>query len=177
MNLIDTITPYNKKGELNVIIDIPAGSMNKYEYDHEYGCVVLDRVLSIPMAYPCEYGSIPQTLAQDGDPVDVVVYATFPTVPGCLMKVRPIGLLNTEDEAGIDPKIICVPSDKTDPRWKHIQKPEDIGAHRLAELKVFFKENKKLEPEKYDKIKIGEIEGVEAAKAIIEDGIKRYNEQ
>jgi len=174
MNLVNDLTPYNKKGELQVVIDLPAGSFNKYEYDHDIGAIVLDRVLSVPMAYPFEYGFVPQTLAEDDDPVDVVVYTSYPTVPGCIMKVRAIGVLHTEDEAGIDPKIICVPSDKTDPRWKHIQKPEDLGEHRLAEIKIFFKEYKRLEPEKYDKIKIGEIEGLEVAEAIIKKGMEAF---
>lgn len=173
-NLVNDVTPYNKKGELQAIIDLPSGSQNKYEYDHDLGCVVLDRVLPVAMAYPCEYGFIPQTLADDGDPVDVLVYATFPTIPGCIMKVRPIGYLETEDEAGIDPKIICVPSDKTDPRWSHIKDVADLGEHRMKELKMFFKEYKKLEPEKYEKIKIGKVGTKAEAEAIIEEGIKNF---
>ena len=173
-NLVNTVAPYNKKGELQIIIDLPAGSQNKYEYDHDLGCVVLDRVLPVPMAYPCEYGFVPQTLADDGDPVDVLVYASFPTMPGCVMKVRPIGYLETEDEAGVDPKIICVPSEKTDPRWNHIQSVDDLGEHRKKELTMFFKEYKKLEPEKYDMIKIGKFGSKEEAEAIIEKGIKDF---
>ncbi|MBT4936858.1 inorganic diphosphatase [Candidatus Peregrinibacteria bacterium] len=174
MNLVTSIAPYNSKGDLQIIVDVPRGCSNKYEYDHDLGTVILDRVLSVPMQYPFEYGFVPQTLAEDGDPVDVCVYTTYPTVPACLLKVRPIGVLYTEDEAGIDPKIICVPSDKTDPRWREIKSVDDLGEHRVKELKLFFREYKKLEPEKYEKIKIGDIGSVKDAKEIIEKAVEAF---
>jgi inorganic pyrophosphatase len=174
MNLVDTIPSYSKKNELHIIVDVPRGQSNKYEYDHEYGCITLDRVLSVPMAYPFEYGFVPQTLAEDGDPVDVCVFTTYPTVPGCLLKVRPIGVLETKDEAGIDPKIICVPSEKTDPRFSEVQSISDLPHHVQQELKLFFKEYKKLEPKKYEQIVIGEFLSKEKAEIIIKEAMKRY---
>ncbi|PCI24860.1 inorganic pyrophosphatase [Candidatus Peregrinibacteria bacterium] len=173
-SLIHVLSAYNNKQELQVIIDIPTGSSNKYEYDHEFDCIRLDRVLSVPMAYPFEYGSVPQTLAEDDDPIDVVVYTTHPTVPGCVMNVRPIGVLYTEDEAGIDPKIICVPTKKIDPRFAEIEKYQDLGQHRLDEMRMFFKEYKHLEKEKYDKIVIGSFDSKERAEELIQEAMKRY---
>lgn len=177
MSIMQSLSPYSSKGDLHVIIDIPRGSSNKYEYDDELGVVVLDRVLSVPMHYPFEYGAVPQTLALDGDPLDVLVLATHPTVPGCLMKVRPIGVLDTADEEGIDPKVICVPSTKTDPRYAHIATLQDVSPHVLEEIKIFFKEYKKLEKEKYDAITIGEYHDEASARALIEECHQRFNQQ
>ena len=174
MNLVNDIPPYNSKGDLQIIVDVPTGCSNKYEYDHEQGTIILDRVLSVPMQYPFEYGFVPQTLAEDADPVDVCVYTSYPTIPGCLLSVRVIGVLHTEDEAGIDPKIICVPSHKTDPRWDNIQSVNDLGEHRIKELKLFFREYKKLEPTKYEQIIIGDIGSAEEAQTIIKKAIKAF---
>ena len=96
-----------KKSYFNVVIDVPRGSNNKYEYDHHLGCFRLDRVIHSSMYYPVDYGFIPQTLSEDGDPCDVHLLTTNPTFTGCLIKARPIGILYTSDNAGDDPKIIA----------------------------------------------------------------------
>ena len=99
-----------KKGYFNVVIDVPRGSNNKYEYDHHLGCFRLDRVIHNNMYYPVDYGFIPQTLSEDGDSCDVCLLTTNPTFTGCLIKTRPIGILYTSDNAGDDPKIIAAPT-------------------------------------------------------------------
>ena len=147
--MVNDIATYADKeaGILNVVIDIPAGSNNKYEYDHEMGCFVLDRVVHHSMFYPFNYGFLPQTLSKDGDPCDVCLYTTNPLFTGCVVKARPIGILYTSDDAGEDPKIIAVPVSKVDPRFDEIQTIDDLGAHKKKELEILFKEIKKLEAE------------------------------
>ena len=118
MHLVNDIPTFvdEKKGYFNVVIDVPRGSNNKYEYDHHLGCFRLDRVIHSSMYYPVDYGFIPQTLSEDGDPCDVCLLTTNPTFTGCLIKARPIGILYTSDNAGDDPKIIAVPTWDVDPR-------------------------------------------------------------
>ncbi|HUG50840.1 MAG TPA: inorganic diphosphatase, partial [Terrimesophilobacter sp.] len=108
----------------DVVIEIPRGSRNKYEVDHETGRVYLDRVLFTSFVYPADYGYVENTLGLDGDPVDVLVLLEFPLFPGVGVSVRPVGVFNMRDEAGIDSKIIAVPA--KDPRWSHIQDIEDV---------------------------------------------------
>lgn len=179
MNMVNDIVTYADKeaGILNVVIDIPAGSNNKYEYDHEMGCFVLDRVVHHSMFYPFNYGFLPQTLSKDGDPCDVCLYTTNPLFTGCVVKARPIGILYTSDDAGEDPKIIAVPVSKVDPRFDEIQTIDDLGAHKKKELEILFKEIKKLEVKKYDKIVIGGFGDLDAVKEELETSIARYNEE
>lgn len=162
----------NPPEEINVIIDIPKGCSNKYEYKEEKGYFELDRVLYSPIFFPFEYGFIPQTSSEDGDGLDVVLLLTYPTFSGCLIKARPIGVLLMEDEAGIDHKIIAVPQEKIDPRFKEIQDIKDLSEHLKKEIQVFFEDMKKLEPGKFVKIK--GWEKADKAKEIIEKAIKRY---
>ncbi|PIR47143.1 MAG: inorganic pyrophosphatase [Candidatus Vogelbacteria bacterium CG10_big_fil_rev_8_21_14_0_10_45_14] len=158
MNLYKDIAPWSneEKGEINMVVDVPRGGSNKYEYNEEKGYYSLNRVLFHQMFYPFDYGFIPQTHFDDGDAMDVMLLTTFPTFPGCVIRARVVGSLETKDEAGGDLKVLAVPIAKIDPRWNEIEKPEDVPAHVRSELELHFKEIKKLEKEKYDKVVIGD---------------------
>lgn len=131
---------------VDAFIEIPTGSQNKYEYDKEKGRFILDRVLYSPMHYPTEYGYLENTLALDGDPLDILVLTTFPTFPGCVIKSRVIGVLIMSDDKGEDEKLLGVPAD--DPRWNEVKSLEDVPAHRLKEIAHFFQVYKDLENKK-----------------------------
>lgn len=128
---------------VDAFIEIPTGSQNKYEYDEEAGVFRLDRVLYSPMHYPTEYGFLEKTLAEDGDPLDILVYSTFPTFPGCVIQSRVIGVLIMADDKGQDEKLLAVPVD--DPRFAGVNRLEDIPAHVLKEIEHFFRVYKDLE--------------------------------
>ena len=128
---------------IEVTVEIPSGSRNKYEYDHRRDRFVLDRVLYSSVHYPCDYGFIEGSLAEDGDPLDVLVVIAEPTVPGCVVRARPIGVLDMADEKGHDYKILAVAHD--DPRWDQASELEDVSPHRLREIENFFETYKKLE--------------------------------
>jgi inorganic pyrophosphatase len=132
-----------KPGVINVLIEIPGGSKNKYEYDKELGAFALDRVLYSSVKYPYDYGFIPNTLADDGDPLDGMVLIDEPTFPGCIIAARPIGFLEMIDGGDRDEKILAVP-DK-DPRYAHVKSLKDIAPHRLEEIAEFFRSYKNLE--------------------------------
>jgi inorganic pyrophosphatase len=173
-NLFKDIPPgENPPEKINVVIDIPKGQNNKFEYKEE-GYFSLDRVLFSPFFFPFEYGFIPQTASEDGDSLDVILLTTYPTFPGCVIKARPIGVLLMKDEAGTDNKIVAVPVEKVDPNFKEIKKIEDVGEHLKKEIKVFFEDYKKLEKEKYKHVKVEGFAGLEEAKKIIEKGVKNY---
>ncbi|ATW23446.1 inorganic diphosphatase [Candidatus Formimonas warabiya] len=131
------------EGTVKAFIEIPKGSNNKYEYDKEKGEFVLDRVLYSPLHYPGDYGFIPETLADDGDPVDVLVLVTNPTFPGCTMRVKPIGALLMADDKGEDIKVLCVPV--ADPRMSQFTDLDALPAHTLKEVEYFFSIYKDLE--------------------------------
>ena len=133
--------------EYYVVIEIPKGSLNKYEVDHETGRVYLDRVLFTSFVYPTDYGFFENTLGDDGDPLDVLVLLEYPVFPGVGVKVRPVGVLNMSDEAGGDAKIIAV--QYKDPRWQHIQDVDDIPEQTRKEIEHFFARYKDLEPGKF----------------------------
>ena len=133
--------------EFDVLVEIPKGSRNKYEVDHETGRLRLDRYLFTPMAYPADYGYIEGTLGQDGVPLDALVILHEPTFPGCLIKCRPIGMFNMTDEAGGDDKVLCVVAG--DPRWDHLQDINDVERFDLEEIQHFFERYKDLEPGKH----------------------------
>ncbi len=174
-NLFKDISPgENSLDQINVVVDIPKGSRNKYEYKEDEGYFKLDRTLYSSMFFPFEYGFIPQTISEDGDSLDVVLLTTFPTFSGCVIQARPIGVLFMKDEAGTDNKIVAVPSKKVDPRFDEIQKIEDIGEHLKKEIELFFADYKKLEKEKYKLVKIKGWDGADKAKEIIKKAIKRY---
>ena len=132
-----------KPGLINVLIEIPAGSKNKYEFDKDLQAFALDRVLYSSVQYPYDYGFVPNTLADDGDPLDGMVLMDQPTFPGCVIAARPIGMLEMIDGGDRDEKILCVP-DK-DPRYAQVKSLDDIAQHRLAEIEEFFKTYKNLE--------------------------------
>lgn len=132
-----------KPGVINVLIEIPGGSKNKYEFDKDLNAFALDRVLYSSVKYPYDYGFIPNTLADDGDPLDGMVLMDEPTFPGCVIPARPIGYLEMIDGGDRDEKILCVP-DK-DPRYAHVKSLEDIASHRLDEIAEFFRSYKNLE--------------------------------
>jgi inorganic pyrophosphatase len=134
----------------DVVIEIPRGSRNKYEVDHETGRVYLDRVLFTPFVYPTDYGFFENTLGGDGDPLDALVLLEYPLFPGVGVKVRPVAMLVMEDDGGVDEKVLCV-QDK-DPRWQHIQDLKDVPKQTLDEIEHFFTRYKDLEPGKWVKI-------------------------
>ncbi len=139
-----TLIPAQPKfGIINVLIEIPAGSKNKYEFDKDMNAMALDRVLSSSVQYPYDYGFIPNTLGNDGDPLDGMVIMDQPTFPGCIIACRPIGMLEMIDGGDRDEKILCVP-DK-DPRYANVTSLKDIAQHRLDEIAEFFKTYKNLE--------------------------------
>lgn len=132
-----------KPGIVNVLIEIPGGSKNKYEFDKELNAFALDRVLYSSVKYPYDYGFVPNTLADDGDPLDGMVLMDEPTFPGCIIAARPIGFLEMIDGGDRDEKMLCVP-DK-DPRYAHVKSLKDIAPHRLEEIAEFFRSYKNLE--------------------------------
>lgn len=128
---------------IEVVVEIPSGSRNKYEYDHARHRFVLDRVLYSSVHYPCDYGFIEGSMADDGDPLDVLVLIAEPTFPGCVVRARPIGVLDMADEKGHDFKVLAVAHD--DPRWEAVFALEDLSQHRLREIENFFRTYKTLE--------------------------------
>ena len=131
---------------VDVMIEIPKGSRNKYEYDQKKRVIKLDRMLFSAVHYPSDYGFIPETLGEDDDPLDALVLVSEPTFPGCLIEAKPIGLFKMWDEKGSDEKILCVPVG--DPHWNHIEKLEDLPPHLMKEIEHFFAVYKELEEKK-----------------------------
>ncbi len=158
--------------EVNLIIEIPMGSQNKYEIDKDTGLIKLDRVLFSPFHYPGDYGFIPQTLGQDGDPLDGLVLVNFPTYPLTLMAVRPLGVLRMVDNGDNDEKILCVPVN--DVRHDGDKSLDDIPKAIQNEISHFFETYKQLEGKK---VEINGWGGLEEAKKIIQEGIARYGEK
>jgi inorganic pyrophosphatase len=131
---------------LRCLVEIPKGSRNKYEYDHEHHVIKLDRFLFSSMVYPTDYGFIPDTLALDGDPLDAMVCVSEPTFPGCMIEVKPIALFRMEDDKGIDDKVLCVPLN--DPSWNTLEELDDISSQLRDEIAHFFSVYKDLEQKK-----------------------------
>lgn len=153
MNINKLSTGNNPPEEVNVLVEIPQGSSVKYELDKESGIIMVDRFNFTAMSYPFNYGFIPGTHAEDGDPTDVLVISSQPVNPGCLISVRPIGMLEMEDEAGIDTKIIAVPTAKIDPVYAKVNDIIDIDESTKNKIKHFFDHYKELEPGKWVKTK------------------------
>ena len=130
-------------GAFSCIIEIPKGSRNKYEWDHDREVIVLDRFLFSSVVYPTDYGFIPETLSQDGDPLDVMCCVSEATFPGCMIDVKPIALFRMEDDQGIDDKVLCVPL--SDPGWNGMERLEDIPSQLRDEIAHFFSIYKDLE--------------------------------
>ncbi len=141
----------NPPKEINILIEIPKGSSVKYELDKKLNVIVADRVTYTAMFYPFNYGFIPNTHAEDGDPLDVVLLMEYPVVPNVLVKGKVIGMLEMEDEAGIDTKIIAVPNKKTDPFWGKINSIEEVDEATKKRIKHFFNHYKEIEPGKWVK--------------------------
>ncbi|NGP56966.1 inorganic diphosphatase [Paenibacillus thiaminolyticus] len=154
---------------VEAFIEIPAGSQNKYEYDKEKGRFILDRVLYSPMHYPTEYGYLNDTLAEDGDPLDILVVTTFPTFPGCVIESRVIGVLVMSDDKGRDEKLLAVPT--KDPRWNEVKSLHDLPPHLLREISHFFQVYKDLENKRTT---IEDWKDAEFAKNLYEQSIVRY---
>ena len=157
---------------IDAYIEIPRGNKNKYEFDFETKTLRFDRVLNTSMLYPTDYGFVPETLALDGDPLDVLVLFSFPTVPGIVAEVRPIGVLHMSDEKGRDEKILCVPVD--DPVQNELKTFADVSEHLKKEIEHFFKVYKDLE----DKHVHVEQWGDETeAEELVAQSIQRYQDQ
>lgn len=178
MNYVKDISAgKNVPEEINVVVEIPLGSNNKYEYDAEGGYFSLDRTSYSPFYRIDEYGFIPQTAGGDGDPLDVCLLATRPTFTGCVVKARPIGVLVMRDEEGIDNKIIAVPISKVEPRFKHINIIDDVPEHFKQEMLHYWSDYKKLEKEKYEHVKVEGFESLEKAKELIKEAVEKYKNQ
>jgi inorganic pyrophosphatase len=165
-------TGRNPPHELNVVIEVPLRSDPiKYEFDKESGAIVVDRFLYTTMFYPCNYGFVPHTLADDGDPVDVMVVGRMPVQPGAVLPVRPIGLLELEDEAGGDEKVLAVPVPKITRLYDKVRTWSDIPEIDLQRIQHFFEHYKDLEPEKW--VRVGSWRDAEQAYAVINRAIER----
>jgi len=163
----------NPPHEVNVIIEVPIGGEPiKYEMDKASGALVVDRFLYTSMRYPGNYGFIPHTLSEDGDPCDVIVANTRAIVPGAVMSVRPVGVLIMEDEAGGDEKIIAVPSNKLTRRYERVQNYTDLPAITIDQVKHFFEHYKDLETGKW--VKVIRWGDAEEARSLILQGIERH---
>jgi inorganic pyrophosphatase len=159
--------------DFNVIIEIPMNADPiKYEVDKESGAIFVDRFMGTAMHYPCNYGYIPNTISDDGDPVDVLVITPFPLIPGVVVRCRPLGVLKMSDEAGGDAKVLAVPVDKVLPIYTHWQKPEDLNDLRLQQIQHFFEHYKDLEKGKW--VKIDGWYGPDDAKQEIMEGVANY---
>lgn len=175
MNPLSNIKPgKDVPNDINVVVEIPMQSEPvKYEVDKDTGTLCVDRFLSTAMFYPCNYGYIPGTLSDDGDPTDVLVVAPYPLLCGSVIRCRPIGMLQMSDESGEDAKLLAVPIDKLSTLYHGVHKPEDLPPQLVRSIAHFFEHYKDLEEGKWVKVK-GWV-GPEEAKAEIIASIERYN--
>ena len=173
MSLQDVTPGARAPDEFNVIIEIPMNADPiKYEVDKASGALFVDRFMSTAMHYPCNYGYVPQTLSGDGDPVDVLVMTPYRLPPGVVVPCRAIGILKMEDEAGVDGKVLAVPTVKILKAYQHIQSLDDVEPLKLKAISHFFEHYKDLEEGKW--VKVLGWEGIDAAKKEIMDGIANY---
>jgi len=174
---LDSVTPGNSVPEdVNVIIEIPANADPvKYEVDEDSGAMAVDRFMATAMHYPCNYGYIPQTLCEDGDPADVLVITPHPVITGSVIRCRPIGVLAMTDESGGDAKILAVPISKLTTLYDDIKSIDDVPRLTLDQISHFFEHYKDLEKGKW--VKIDGWSGVEAAHAEILAAVERYQQQ
>ncbi|MEM0000060.1 MAG: inorganic diphosphatase [Desulfurococcaceae archaeon] len=173
MSVLEKVGPGEKAPEeVNVLIEIPVGSGVKYEVDKETGVLFVDRVLYTSMVYPFNYGFIPGTLEEDGDPVDVLVVSYDPLIPGSVIRVKPVGVLETEDEKGFDAKVVAVPADKIDPRFQNIKDVADLPEAIKERIEHFFAHYKELERGKWVRVLGWKDRG--AALEKIRKAIERY---
>lgn len=162
----------NPPWDVNVLIEIPQGAAPvKYEVDKESGAMVVDRFLHTAMYYPCNYGFIPHTLSQDGDPCDVILAAPSPVVSGALVRCRPVGVLLMQDEKGVDEKILCVPVDQLHPYYSAVKSYRDLPTILTEQIQHFFEHYKDLEKGKW--VKVVDWLGPDEAARMIAEGIER----
>ena len=162
----------NPPDDVNVLIEVPVGGQPiKYELDKDAGVLVVDRFLYTPMTYPGNYGFVPHTLSEDGDPIDVLVCNTRQLVPGCAINVRPVGGLIMEDDSGLDEKIVAVPSSHLTKRYDGVNNFSDLPDITLQQIQHFFEHYKDLEPGKW--VKIGDWMDADTAKQMIVEAIER----
>jgi inorganic pyrophosphatase len=162
----------NPPEDINVIIEVPVGGQPiKYEMDKDAGVLVVDRFLYTPMTYPGNYGFVPHTLSDDGDPIDVLVCNTRPLIPGCVINVRPVGVMLMEDNSGQDEKIIAVPTTALTKRYDSVKDYADMPEITLKQIEHFFEHYKDLEPGKW--VKIGGWQNVDTAKKLILEAVDR----
>ena len=160
MNLLHDIDPGTKE-EMNVLVEIPKGSHNKYEIDKKTGLIALDRAMHSAQSFPCDYGFVPQTLWDDGDALDVVLLATYPLAPGVMVRARPVAIMHMIDGGEGDDKIIAVPV--KDPRWDTVKNLADINPHTLKELEHFYATYKKIQNKEVQVKGFGDRAAAEAA--------------
>ena len=173
MNLDRVSSGKDLPNDFNVIIEIPMhGDPIKYEVDKATGAMFVDRFMSTAMHYPCNYGYIPHTLSEDGDPVDVLVITPVPLITGVVVRCRPVGMLKMEDEAGVDAKLLAVPIDKLCNIYRGIESPRDLPEQTTAQITHFFEHYKDLEAGKW--VKVQGWVGADEAKQEILDGVSRY---
>lgn len=172
--ILDRVSPGKSvPDDFNVIIEIPTrGEPVKYEVDKDTGAMTVDRFMATAMHYPCNYGYIPQTLCDDGDPADVLVLTPVPVITGSVIRCRSIGVLEMTDESGGDAKLLAVPVDKLSPMYKDVKEPSDIPQVVLDSITHFFEHYKDLEPGKW--VKVEGWKGAEAARKEILDAVERY---
>jgi inorganic pyrophosphatase len=170
MNLLHEV-PSGSKEAMNVIIEIPKFSKNKYEIDKETGLIALDRVMHTAQDYPFDYGFVPQTLFDDGDALDVVVLTTYPLAPGILVKVRPVAIMEMTDGGDRDDKVIAVPVD--DPRFSEINDLADLNKHFIKEATHFFETYKKVQNKE---VSVGKWHGKDVAMQAFEKSREMYKE-
>ena len=171
LNLVDS--GRDLANDVNVIIEIPMhADPIKYEVDKATGALFVDRFVSTAMHYPCNYGYVPQTLSDDGDPVDVLVITPFALMPGVVVRVRPIGILKMSDEGGGDTKLLAVPIDKATPLYRHVETVRDLPELVISQITHFFQHYKDLEPGKW--VKIDGWGSPEEARREIQASVKRY---
>jgi inorganic pyrophosphatase len=171
MHVLHDLHP-GSEDRINVIIEIPKGSKNKYEIDKKTGLIALDRVLHTSQDFPYDYGFVPQSLWHDGDPLDVVVLTTYPLFPGVLARVRPVALLHMTDSGDRDDKVIAVPCD--DPRWNDVQDLEDLNKHTLREIEHFYSTYKKLQDKE---VVVKHFKGKKEAIAAFHESVRLYKEK
>ncbi|RDU60840.1 inorganic diphosphatase [Helicobacter sp. MIT 14-3879] len=164
---------YGNNDYVNAVIEIPYGSNIKYEIDKDSGAVIVDRVMYSAVYYPANYGFIPNTLADDGDPVDILVLNQYPLQAGSIIRCRLIGVLIMEDESGMDEKLLAMPLDKIDPNYSDIKDINDLSELTLNRIKNFFETYKMLEPEKWVKIK--NYDNKDKAQEVLQKAIKNYS--
>lgn len=174
MNLDNLPLGEDVPNDINVVIEIPAhGSPVKYEVEKDSGTLMVDRFMGTAMFYPCNYGFLPHTLSEDGDPVDVLVVTPVPLISGSVIRCRPVGMLEMTDEAGEDHKVLAVPVSKLTKLYDDVHKPQDLHDDMLNQVTHFFEQYKALETGKW--VKVENWVGVERAREEILSSIERYN--